>query len=152
MTVPPALTHDAAATASAAQTAAAPADTTPTSPGLASSTPVEPATLTSAERAALRPVDRVALALGTALVAWSHRAERRVASDRRVQSAATAAATTASTATVAPATTALNEAAAAVAPAPDRDAGELHSIRRRALHDVAAIEARRGLGINQLLR
>ena len=90
-------------------------------------------TLTPAERASLGPIERAALAIGTGLVAWSRRAAQRDAA----RAAARAAQLTVSTSS-----------------SSDLDSRrrELHSLRRAALRDRAAIEAARDLGVNQLWR
>jgi enoyl-CoA hydratase/carnithine racemase len=80
-------------------------------------------TLTPSERAALGPVERAALAVGTALVAWSRNAARRAAA-RSIARGFSA----------------------------HGDVRELHALRRDALEDTARIEAARDLGIHQLWR
>lgn len=80
-------------------------------------------TLTPSERAALGPVERIALAVGTALVAWSRGAARRAAA-RSIERGTS----------------------------PQGDIRGLHALRRAAVKDAAAVEAARDLGIHQLWR
>ena len=90
-------------------------------------------TLTPAERASLGPLERAALAIGTGLVAWSRRAGQR-ASARAAARAARV--------------TIVSDSSLDL----DSRRRELHSLRRVALNERAAIEAARDLGINQLGR
>jgi hypothetical protein len=94
-------------------------------------------TLTPAERASLGPIERAALAIGTGLVAWSRRAAQRGAARAAARSAALAN---------------LVDISANSSPDLDSRRRELHSLRRAALHERAAIETARDLGINQLWR
>lgn len=79
-------------------------------------------TLTSAERASLGPVERAALAIGTALIAWSRHAARRAAA---------------------------RSASRCVASDIER---ERHVLRRAAARDVETIEANRDLGADRIWR
>ncbi|RFA16963.1 hypothetical protein B7R22_01260 [Subtercola boreus] len=97
-----------------------------------------PATSPAAAPAALAPIDRAVLALGTALVAWSHRAERRGAAHP-----------------VAPVSTPdhLSVSSARAAPRSHADSlRETHHLRRTAIANRSVILAQRDLGANRLLR
>ncbi|RFA07985.1 hypothetical protein B7R54_01195 [Subtercola boreus] len=84
----------------------------------------------------LAPIDRAVLALGTALVAWSRRAERRAAAHPVPVIVAPADATPAHV----------------TSPTSDCTERELHHLRRVAAADRAVIFAQRDLGANRLLR
>ncbi|MDF2441828.1 MAG: hypothetical protein JWR01_31 [Subtercola sp.] len=102
------------------------------------------------EPALLAPIDRAVLALGTALVSWSRRAERR--GGEPVTPAAGATDTAGATAAVARGAAATG-VAAAVLQAADADAlRERHHLRRETATARVAILAERDLGINSLLR
>jgi uncharacterized protein (DUF1501 family) len=80
-------------------------------------------TLTPAERAALGPIERAALAVGTALVAWSRHAARRAAARAAVRTVAHDISTDIDS--------------------QEHELREQHELRRAALRDHASIEAAR---------
>ncbi|PPF80278.1 hypothetical protein C5B96_11095 [Subtercola sp. Z020] len=149
MNTAPALPRPTGAGPSAAAGAVAPAAVAPAAVAAdataVAATPATSVTAGDVDPASLAPIDRAVLALGTALVSWSRRAERRGAAHPEPALAP-------DTATDLAATAATHTSAAAAQLAADAATRERHDLRRAAVAARAGILAERDLGINRLLR
>lgn len=137
-----------AAAAAVAPAAVAPAAVAADAAAAATAVAATPATSVAAgdvDPASLAPIDRAVLALGTALVSWSRRAERRGAAHPEPALAP-------DTAIDLAASPATHSSTAAAQLAADAATRERHGLRRAAVAARARILAERDLGINRLLR